>query len=212
MYHSAKHLYGGRVNFAALVDAAIGVRQVVRAIAYVAKSKSGEEQAFFDALTQNGIELKIKDVQEFASGEKKADWDVGMCVDAISISSRVDVVILATGDGDFVPLVEYLKSHGVVCEIIAFAASTNARLKEVADDFIDLASDPDQFIIRPHRGGATPRTGKRSDDLEKMFEDHDDLPPPIKLAASEEKRRPSSPRPPRPGNADSGSRKVRVTF
>lgn len=153
MYHSAKHLYGARVSFANLVEAAAGGRPIIRAVAYVAKSKTGEEQAFFDALTQSGIELKIKDVQEFASGEKKADWDVGMAVDAISVSTHVDAIVLATGDGDFVPLVEYLRGHGLLCEVVAFAESTNARLREIADSFLNVSDNPDQFLIRPHRRG-----------------------------------------------------------
>lgn len=155
MYHSAKHLFSARVNFPAVVAAAVGDRRVIRAIAYVAKSKTGEEQAFFEALTQNGIELKMKDVQEFASGQKKADWDVGMTIDAVQIASKVDVVVLVTGDGDFVPLVEHLHSHGVICEVAAFDASTNAKLKETASGFLDLASDPDLFLIRPRRRGTT---------------------------------------------------------
>lgn len=147
MYHSAKHLFDARVNFAAVVEAAAADRQIVRVIAYVAKSKTGEEQAFFDALLQSGIELKIKDVQEFASGAKKADWDVGMTVDAIAISGRVDAVGLVTGDGDFVPLVEYLQSHGLLAEVTAFGESTNARLKEVANSFTDLSAEPERFLI-----------------------------------------------------------------
>ncbi len=147
MYHSAKHLYGSRVNFPALVEAAVGNRELVRAIAYVAKSKTGEETAFFEALTSNGIELKVKDVQEFASGEKKADWDVGMAVDAMAISSRVDVVVIVTGDGDFIPLVQYLKANGIVCEAVAFGSSTNNQLREVVDNFIDLGENPTQFLL-----------------------------------------------------------------
>jgi uncharacterized LabA/DUF88 family protein len=147
MYHSAKHVFNSKVSFSALVEAVVGSRMISRAIAYVAKSKGGDESAFFEALLASGIELKIKDVQEFASGAKKADWDVGMAVDAISISSKVDVIVLATGDGDFVPLVEYLKAHGVICEVAAFAESTNARLREVADAFTDLSSEPDRFLI-----------------------------------------------------------------
>lgn len=163
MYHSAKHLYGARVNFPALVDAAAAGRPIVRAIAYVAKSKTGDEQPFFEALTQNGIELKIKDVQEFASGEKKADWDVGMTVDAICVSPHVDTVILATGDGDFIPLVEYLHSHGVRCESISFAASTNSKLREVVDQFTDVSEHPDQYLIRsrPRRADEVATTEDR---------------------------------------------------
>ncbi len=147
MYHSAKHLFDARVSFSAVVEAAAEGRRILRAIAYVAKSKTGEEQAFFDALVQSGIELKIKDVQEFASGAKKADWDVGMTVDAIAISDRVDAVALVTGDGDFVPLVEYLQSHGLLAEVVAFSESTNARLKEIASSFVDLSADPSRFLI-----------------------------------------------------------------
>ena len=156
MYHSAKHLFSARVNFPAVVAAAVGDRRVTRAIAYAAKSKTGEEHAFFEALTQNGIELKMKDVQEFASGQKKADWDVGMTVDAMAIAPKVDAVVLVTGDGDFVPLVQHLQSTGLLCEVVAFEASTNAALKETASSFIDLASDPDLFLIRPRRRGAAP--------------------------------------------------------
>lgn len=164
MYHSAKHLFGARVNFPAVVAAAVGDRRVIRALAYVAKSKTGEEQAFFEALTQNGIELKMKDVQEFASGQKKADWDVGMTVDAMTIASKVDVVILVTGDGDFVPLIEHLQNSGLLCEVVAFEASTNAKLKEVSSSFLDLASDPDLFLIRPRRRGTAPTMPQADED------------------------------------------------
>lgn len=160
MYHSAKHIYNRKVNFAALVEAAVGPRVLVRAIAYVAKSKDNTEQAFFDALQQQGIELKIKDVQEFASGAKKADWDVGMAVDAISVSPKVDVVVLVTGDGDFCPLVEYLKGHGVICEVAAFKESTNARLREIADAFLDLSEDSERFLIKDSRRPVAPTKGK----------------------------------------------------
>lgn len=101
---------------------------------------------------QHGIELKVKHVQEFASGEKKADWDVGMAVDAMAIamSGRVDAVILVTGDGDFCPLSrDFLKANGILCEVVAFGSSTNAQLKERADSFLDLSSDPETFLSTP---------------------------------------------------------------
>ena len=224
MYHSAKHVYGARVNFATLVGEAVGNREVIRAIAYVAKSKTGEESAFFEALMQNGIELKIKDVQEFASGQKKADWDVGMTIDAVAISPRVDVVILATGDGDFVPLVEYLHSHGVLCEVAAFGESTNSRLREVCDSFLDLSSDPDQFLIRPHAKHAgnskvAPREQLQDQDEEMMSDLSLDLPAP--RPAASRGRRPTRVTPPAeiestdsstPPAPSTGSRKIRVTY
>lgn len=151
MYHSAKHIHGARLAFAKVVDLVADHRPIIRAIAYVAKSKTGDEQAFFDALTGAGIELKVKDVQEFHSGAKKADWDVGMAVDAVKLAEKVDVLVLLTGDGDFVPLVEYLHGRGVIVEVVAFAESTNAQLKTVADRFFDLSTEGRECLIGAHR-------------------------------------------------------------
>jgi len=161
MYHSAKHIHGARLAFEKAVDAVVGGRQVVRVFAYVARSKTGEEQAFFDALTSAGIELRVKDIQEFSSGEKKADWDVGMAVDAVRMADKVDAIVLMTGDGDFVPLVQYLQGRGVKVEVAAFAESTNATLKAVADVFFDLSVEGRDFLINPKR---KPLSGRPASD------------------------------------------------
>ncbi len=146
MYHSAKHIHGARLAFGKVVETVAEGRPVVRAIAYVAKSKTGEEQGFFDAMKEMGIELKIKDIQEFSSGEKKADWDVGIAIDAVKLADKVDVIVLLTGDGDFVPLVEYLHGHGVIVEVAAFEESTNAKLREVVDRFFNISEHHDLLI------------------------------------------------------------------
>jgi uncharacterized LabA/DUF88 family protein len=148
MYHSAKHLYDAKLNFPAVLKAAVQDRQLVRAIAYVAKSKAGDEMAFFEALVEGGIELRVKDVLEFSSGMKKADWDVGMTIDAVKLAEKVDVLILMTGDGDFVPCVEYLQAHGVIVEVVAFAKSSSGELKGACDMFFDIAEDAPQFLLR----------------------------------------------------------------
>jgi len=148
LYHSAKHLYNARVNFKEILKSALTGRKLVRAIAYVIKTETGEEAAFFEALTKMGIETKMKDLQIFPGGVKKGDWDVGIAIDAIKLSDgSVDAIIIGTGDGDFVPLVDYLKGRGRQVEVIAFGRSTSARLKEAADDFIDMSADPKKFTI-----------------------------------------------------------------
>ncbi len=147
LYHSAKNLYKAKVNFQNVVQAAVGDRQLVRAVAYVVNTESGEEQPFFEALEKIGIEIKTKDLQIFFGGAKKADWDVGMAVDAIKVAHKVDAVVLATGDGDFVPCVEYVKSLGAQVEAITFGRSASSRLREVVDDFIDLDDDPKTFVL-----------------------------------------------------------------
>ena len=95
--------------------------------------------AFFGALDKQGFEVKAKDLQVFAGGAKKADWDVGIAVDAIKLSDKLDVIVLVTGDGDYIPLVEYLQNtKGCLVEILAFQKTCSSRLVEAADDFIDL--------------------------------------------------------------------------
>lgn len=148
LYYSAKHLYGRKVDFKEILKAAVARRHLIRAIAYVVRTESGEEQPFFDALVRAGIETKVKDLQIFLGGAKKADWDVGISVDAIRLAEVVDAVVIISGDGDFVPLVEYLKNRGRQVEIVAFGRSASQKLKDVADDFLDLEDDPEKFLFK----------------------------------------------------------------
>lgn len=159
LYHSAKNIYKAKVNFDAVVNEALSGRKLVRAISYVVTTESGEEQAFFDALQKIGIETKTKDLQIFFGGAKKADWDVGMAIDAIKMAPKLDVIVLATGDGDFVPLVEYVRAQGCQVEVIAFGRSASSRLIEATDDFLDMDEAPETFLIGSRAGGR--RHGKR---------------------------------------------------
>jgi uncharacterized LabA/DUF88 family protein len=147
LYHSAKNLYKRKVNFGAILKDVVAGRRLVRATAYVITTESGEEKAFFEALEKLGIETKTKDLQVFAGGAKKADWDVGLAVDAIMMSPKLDVVIVASGDGDFIPLVTYLQNNGIQVEVATFGRSASARLKEAADDFNDLDENPRKYLI-----------------------------------------------------------------
>jgi uncharacterized LabA/DUF88 family protein len=148
MYHSAKNLYGARINFKEILKEVTAGRQLIRAIAYVIKSHTMEEEPFFDALIQSGFEIKSKDLQIFADGTKKADWDVGLAVDAISLAERLDSIIILSGDGDYVPLVEYLRiNKGCMVEVAAFGKTISAKLVEAVDDFLDLSSNAEKFLI-----------------------------------------------------------------
>jgi uncharacterized LabA/DUF88 family protein len=148
LYHSAKNLYHARVNFGAVLKEALGNRSLIRALSYVITTESGEEKAFFEALEKFGIETKTKNLQVFLGGAKKGDWDVGLAVDAISMAPKLDTIIIASGDGDFVPLVEYLKiNEGCQVEIIAFGKSSSAKLIEAADDFIDMCDNPRKYLL-----------------------------------------------------------------
>ncbi len=151
LYHSARHLYEARANFGAILKEAVAGRQLIRAIAYVISADIEQEKDFFKALELSGFEVKQKELQIFAGGAKKGDWDVGITIDAVTLAQRLDAVVLISGDGDYVPLVEYLRRNtGCKVEVIAFGKSASKRLIEEADEFVDLDKDQAKFLIRPH--------------------------------------------------------------
>lgn len=147
LYYSARNIYSARVNFSALLKEAVGKRKLIRAIAYVIRAQMPEEQTFFDALAKAGFEVSAKDLQVFFGGIKKGDWDVGITMDIIKQMNKLDAVVLASGDGDYAPLLEYTKNFGVRVEIIAFGKSASSKLVDLADDFLDMDENPRKFLI-----------------------------------------------------------------
>jgi len=167
LYHCAKNIYGAKVNFDAVVKDGLLGRSLTRAVAYVITTESGEEKSFFEALGKIGIETKTKNLQIFSGGAKKADWDVGMAVDAIKLAPKLDAIILVTGDGDFIPLVEYLQNVGCQVEVMSFGKATSGKLIEACDDFIDLDENPRKYLIgfggnRGNRRAPRPQIEKQS--------------------------------------------------
>lgn len=156
MYYSAKNIHGTRVNFGKILEEASSDRRLVRALAYVIKADSPDEQKFFEALDKQGFQVKMKDLQVFPGGAKKGDWDVGITVDAIRLADRLDTLVLVAGDGDYIPLVRYLQeAKGCRVEVMAFQESTSMKLREAADLFIDLSSDKKKYLL-PMRPGMRP--------------------------------------------------------
>lgn len=157
IYHSARNLYNARANFGQIVDDAVDGRPLIRSIAYVISTEEGSEKTFFEALEKAGIETKTKDLQIFAGGQKKADWDVGLAIDAVKLAPKLDGVILVSGDGDFIPLVKYLQvNEGCQVEVVSFGRSTSAKLIEAADHFTDLDENPRKYLLG-YRGGKIQR-------------------------------------------------------
>jgi uncharacterized LabA/DUF88 family protein len=147
MYYSAKNLYDDKVDFEKLLDAAVVNRRLVRASAYVVKGDTPGEEGFYDALRGIGYEVKVKELKEFAGGEKKGDWDLGMTVDMIQQAKKLDVVVLVTGDGDFAACVSHLKSQGCRVEVMSFGRSSAREIKEAADNFMDMDEKPKKYLV-----------------------------------------------------------------
>jgi uncharacterized LabA/DUF88 family protein len=148
MYHSAKNLYNRKVNFKEILNKAVAGRKLIRATAYAIRTENKEELPFVEALDQQGFEVKMKDLQIFAGGSKKADWDVGIAIDAIKLADKLDVIVLVSGDGDYLPLVSYLQNNkGCLVEIMAFRKTCSSRLIEEADDYTDLGANKKYLIF-----------------------------------------------------------------
>lgn len=148
LYYSARVLYSKKVNFKNVLEAAAEGRKLIRAIAYGIKTAEATEEKFFEALEKSGYEVKTKDLQIFPDGSKKGDWDVGIAVDAIKMAPKLDAIVIVSGDGDYVSLVEYIQNtHGCRVEVIAFAESASQKLVAIADDFINLSENKRRFLI-----------------------------------------------------------------
>ncbi len=148
LYYSAKVLFGKKVNFKKVLDEAVSGRKLIRAIVYGIRTTEGLEEKFFDALEKQGFEVKTKDLQIFPGGQKKGDWDVGIAVDAIKMSKGLDAIVLVSGDGDYIPVVEYIQNTtGCRVETMGFLESTSAKLVEKSDDFTNLSENKKKFLI-----------------------------------------------------------------
>jgi uncharacterized LabA/DUF88 family protein len=147
LYHTAQSMYSRNIDYDELLQSAVDGRDLTRAIAYVIRADAPEEESFFEALVDIGYEARIKDIRTFADGSKKADWDVGMSLDAVTLANHVDTIALCTGDGDFARLCSHLKHEGVRVEVLAFEESTSEDLVDAADGFTDLSSDTDRFLL-----------------------------------------------------------------
>jgi len=148
LYYSARNLFQARVNFGEVLKTGVSGRKLIRAFAYVVRTKTGEEKPFFEALAALGLETRVRDLQEFYGGMKKADWDVGIVIDAIRTANIIDTAVLVSGDGDFIPLVEHLKSLGRRVEVMAFGRSCSSKLRAAADEFVDLDEKPEKYLFK----------------------------------------------------------------
>ncbi|KTG09891.1 NYN domain-containing protein [Haloprofundus marisrubri] len=147
LYHTAQSLYSRNIDYSSLLEKSVQGRELTRAISYVIRADAPDEERFFEALVDIGFETKIKDIKTFGDGSKKADWDVGMSLDAVTLANHVDTVVLCTGDGDFSRLCSHLRHEGVRAEVMAFKQSTAEELIEAADSFVDLSEREETFLL-----------------------------------------------------------------
>lgn len=148
MYYSAKNIYKQKVNFGEILRVGLDGRVLIKANAYVIKADVEQEANFFDALSKIGYDVRAKDLQVFFGGAKKGDWDVGIAMDIMRAASKLDVIILVSGDGDFKDLLEHVKSLGCRAEVMAFGKTASSLLVPQADRFVNLDEIRERILIK----------------------------------------------------------------
>lgn len=162
MFYSAKLLHQSKVDYGRLLREITGTRQLVRAIAYIVQKPDVNQAGFHEALTRFGYELKIKELKirpdpdGRAGSTAKGSWDIGLTIDALMMAPKLDTVVLVTGDGDYVPLVDTLKAQGCRVEVVSFERSTAGELIRAADQYIPIQ---DAWIFKEKKFEATTPAG-----------------------------------------------------
>jgi uncharacterized LabA/DUF88 family protein len=148
MYYGARQLKG-KLDFDALLQAAVRDRRMIQAQAYVVESKEIDQSGFISMLQQRAIEVRSKRLKVRADGSMKGDWDMEIALDILDAASALDVVVLVSGDGDFTSLVNRIKRMGPRVEVIGWPRTTAKSLVEAADEFQPLDRN---FMIRTEKG------------------------------------------------------------
>lgn len=141
MFYSAKTLHQSKIDYRKLLDGILRGRQLVRAIAYVVQKADVDQSSFLEALRRSGYEVKEKELTIREDGTSKGDWKVEIALDAIALEPRMDCMVLVSGDGDFVPLVQVLNTRGCRTEVVSFERSTSNQLMRVCHQFITIDQD-----------------------------------------------------------------------
>lgn len=162
MFYAAREK-NARLDFEALLAAAGEGRQVLRAVAYLVETREIDQSAFIHLLQVKKYEVKRKPLRIRPDGSMKGNWDLEIALDALSTSERVDVVVLVTGDGDFIPLVRQLRLSGVTVEVYGFPRSSAPDLREAADRFVPIT----RKLLRPLAAERRPRPAAQPDGAKK---------------------------------------------
>lgn len=155
LYYSARDTFNRKVDFEKILEKIVAGRILIRAIAYLVKLHGVDQKGFIHTLKQIGYQVREKEPKIFKRYDDsgmlwttvKADWDMGIAMDAISMAEKVDVAILVSGDGDFKDLVRYLQTKGVKVEVAAFKQTAARELIEACDEFIDLSSFGEDIFL-----------------------------------------------------------------
>jgi uncharacterized LabA/DUF88 family protein len=142
IYYTTKQQYRRNFNYNAFWSQITSNRRVVRAIAYATDRDDPKQKQFQNILRAIGFEVKLKPFISRSDGSAKGDWDVGIAIDVMEYAQESDVVVLASGDGDFDLLIEKIRNkHGVSAQIYGVPELTASSLVNCASKFFPIKED-----------------------------------------------------------------------
>lgn len=142
IYYTTKQFHSCNFNYNAFWARATSNREVVKAIAYAIDKNDEKQKQFQNILKAIGFEIKLKPFIQRSDGSAKGDWDVGITLDVMEYSKDANVVVLASGDGDFDLLVNKIREdYGVSVEVYGVAQLTAASLINAATKFVSIEGD-----------------------------------------------------------------------
>ncbi len=158
LYYAARDGFDRFVDYARLLEISARGRALHAATAYVVE-REGESAAFgfvtrLSALGYRVRRRKVRVHRPDAQGRTvlEGDWDMGIAADLVRAWDHLDVVALASGDGDFVPILELAQERGKRVEVLAFRASLHQGLIDLADRTLELGEQPG-ILLEPTKGG-----------------------------------------------------------
>jgi uncharacterized LabA/DUF88 family protein len=144
LYYAARDAAGRNVDYARLLEAAARGRRLHAATAYVVE-REGDSAAFgfVTRLSALGYRVRRRTVRVHrGDGDGRlvleGDWDMGIAADLVRACDHADVLVLASGDGDFVPILELAQQRGLRVEVLAFREAAAQSLIDLADRFVHL--------------------------------------------------------------------------
>lgn len=149
IYYTTKHVHNCNFDYNEFLAEATSNREVIKAIAYAIDRGDEKQRQFQNILRAIGFEVKLKPFIQRSDGSAKGDWDVGITLDAIEYAKESDVVVLASGDGDFDLLVKKIRTdYNASVEVYGVSRLTAKSLIDSASKFIPIK---DKLLLKSSR-------------------------------------------------------------
>ena len=142
IYYTTKQQFNSNFDYNKFWKLVTYQREVVVAIAYTTDRGDTKQIQFQNILRAIGFEVKLKPFINRADGSAKGDWDVGITIDIMEYASKSDIIVLASGDGDFDVLIQRIRTlHNNETEIYGVSNLTANSLKNVASNFFPINNE-----------------------------------------------------------------------